>query len=61
MRDIKTFLVISETNYGEKVMVVNSTTPEEASKIATDNGAWEGAEVVEINTETPGIVYTPWE
>jgi hypothetical protein len=58
---MKTYLVSSDTNYGLMVHIVNADTPKEALRLAEtySPGAWDGAEVKEINTKTPGVVL--WE
>jgi hypothetical protein len=54
---MKTFIVCSDTNYGLMVHVVNTDTKEEAIKLATEDGAWDGCLVYEIATKTRGVVY----
>ena len=54
---MKTFIVCSETNYNLMVHVVNAETKKEAIKFAKDDGAWDGCEATEIDTEKEGVVF----
>lgn len=56
---MKTYLVKSDTNYGLMVHVVNANSLEEAVQLALNYkpcGAWDYCDVIEIDTETPGVV-----
>lgn len=55
---LRTYLVLSRTNYGLMPHVVNAPTTEEARRLAEADGAWDGADVIEIDTSKPGVVAT---
>lgn len=54
---MKTFCVISLTNYEQMTHIVNADDAVEAEKIAIAAGAWEGCEVNEIDTKRKGCVF----
>lgn len=54
---MKTFCIISETNYGLMVHIVNTNSKEEARKIALKEGAWDFCDVSEIDTIKEGCVF----
>jgi hypothetical protein len=54
---MKTFLIKSNTNYGEVVHVINAPSEEAVKILANSNKAvWDGYEVEEIDTTTIGLV-----
>ncbi len=60
---MKTYLIVSDTNYGVGVHVVNAEDPKAALEAAerTHFCPWPGAEVLEVETTKPGVqhVVTP--
>jgi hypothetical protein len=56
--EVKTYLIKSYTNYDLMVHVVNADSPEEARALAGTHkpAPWDGAEIVEIDTKTRGVV-----
>lgn len=53
---MKTYLVLSETNYGESVMVVNAQNREDARAIADKEPAvWDNYTIEEINPDAHGV------
>ena len=55
---MKTYIVCSDTNYDLMVHIVNANTEEEAYKLALEKGAWPGATITEVDTKTPGLVFS---
>lgn len=54
---MKTYLVVSDTNYGTVVHVINARNEAEVREIADGQDCvWEGYELIELDTETPGVV-----
>ena len=53
---MKTFIICSDTSYGEVVHIVNAENKEAAKMIAEENGAWEGCVIDELNTTHFGLV-----
>ena len=55
---MKLFLVESHTNYGCWTMVIAAKDESEAKRIAENNGAWDGYELVELVTPiNSGVVW----
>lgn len=54
---MKTYFIASDTNYDLYAHIVNAETEEEAREIAMKNGAWDGCEITELDTQTPGLVF----
>lgn len=57
---MKSFCVISLTNYGQMTHIINADDAIEAEKIALAAGAWEGCEVNEIDTKRKGCVFSSY-
>jgi len=54
---MKTYLVKSQTNYGETVAVVNAENETEVRNIVLNNEyVWDGYEIEEVDTKTRGII-----
>ena len=53
---MKTYIALSQTGYGEFVYIINANSEEEARRIASEKGAWEGFELEEVDTSTAGCV-----
>lgn len=54
---MKTYCIVSETNYGKMVHIVNADLKKEASTIAEKEGAWEHADIQVIDTSKAGCVF----
>lgn len=55
---MKTFLIRSQTNYGEWCHIINAEDMEQASQLADVAGAWPGFAIEEVNTSSFGVVAT---
>jgi len=55
-KTLKTYAVLSRTNYGELVHIINASSPEEAQAIAIEDCGWDGSEVELIDTTTAGLI-----
>ena len=54
---MNTYLVLSDTNYGEVVHVVNAVDEDDVRVIVSvDDSVWSGYEIEIVNTTTRGIV-----
>ena len=54
---MKTFTVTYPTNYGIGIIILNSESIEKAIFIAKGNGAWDGFNIEELDTNKEGIVF----
>lgn len=54
---MKTYCIVSETNYGKMVHIVNALSRKEAVVIAEEEGAWGYADVQLIDTTKSGCVF----
>ena len=55
---MKTYAIISMTNYGETILLVNAENEDEARSIAEkDDRCWEGYSIEEIDTKASGVVF----
>ena len=57
---MNTYLVKSDTNYNLMVHIVNAATEQDAKDLAKnfkECGAWDGCEVILLDTATEGVVY----
>ena len=55
---MKTFVIKSLTNYDYVTQIVNAIDQIEAMEIAKNDGAWEGAEITELDLKLHGLVYS---
>lgn len=55
---MKTYCIVSETNYGKMVHIVNAPSKKEAVVIAKEEGAWDYADVHLIDVTKSGCVFT---
>lgn len=54
---MKTFCIVSATNCGDMIHIVNAEDRIEALEMAGAEGAWEDCHAVEIHTEQRGCVF----
>lgn len=54
---MKTYCIVSQTNYGKMFHIVNANSKEEARIIAEKEGAWDYADIYMIDTARAGCVF----
>ena len=55
---MKTFILRSDTNYGELIHIVNAEDEDDCRNIVLNNEkVWDNYTLEELNTETKGIVF----
>jgi hypothetical protein len=55
---MKTYCIVSETNFGKMVHIVNAGSKKEARTIAEKEGAWEYADIQVVDTLKAGCVFS---